>query len=865
MAEATGDRRSRTVACRGILRVFLGIGPGAGKTAAMLRAALAEKNAGRSVVIGNLQAHGDKVMEKLAARLSGARSPELDLEEVLAQQPEIVVLDDLAHTNPAGARHPKRFQDALELMEAGVTVYTTLNIYELASRADLTWELLGLDRRRLVSDGALDKALIDLVDVTPDEMVRRYKMGSVLLPPGNEEFARRLFQKPALMALREMAARLFAERIAREVQEQRQAANAAGPAKSSHRLLLAIEADWDSEPIIMWTRRLAGSLNANWIVLYVETSRSVPPEMEARLTRNLDLARELGAEVITTADNSLANAALRIAKSRNVTQIVAGKTAPLEWWRMFSRNEAVADLVNGSGDIGVHVVPVKRGMPARGRFMLFTGTVWQPYAMVVATVVLVALAGWWFMPHVTEVGAHAMAFVSLLAVIVLSLFVERGPALLAAALSATIWDYFFLPPVFAFRVSHVEDALLLAMYFVVALAFGQLTTRIRAQETAEREREKRATVLYLLGRELAEATTVEQIVQKVVMELGRTFDAAVAILLPNGKNELEVQAGGALAMEARHLAVAAWVRDHRRPAGRFTENLPMTDILCVPLETPARVVGVIALRLTQSLAPTIHQRNLLEALTRQIALAFDRQRLSELSERAKLLSESERLGKTLLDSMSHEIRTPVAAIKAAASDLAEQPAMDETGAELIAEIQEAAERLNRLVRKVLDITRLESKHIKPQFNECEVNDIVNMAVAETEKDLAGHKLTVDMPSNLPLIRTDFVFLQQALMNLLSNAASHTPPGTAVELRVWEAKQALCIAVADRGPGLPPQAIERVFDKFYRGPSAPTGGTGLGLSLVRGFVEALGGKVTAENPLEGGARFTISMPLVPVTF
>lgn len=331
-------------------------------------------------------------------------------------------------------------------------------------------------------------------------------------------------------------------------------------------------------------------------------------------------------------------------------------------------------------------------------------------------------------------------------------------------------------------------------------------------------------------------------------------------MLPDARSRLQLQEASTLEVGEKDQVVAAWVLEHRQPAGKFTGNLPTADALFIPLESSNSVMGVMGLRLGQLTPPTIHQRNLLDALTRQIALALDRQRLREFSEKAKLLAESERLGKTLLDSMSHEIRTPVAAIRAAAIDLAELKGVTGPGTELVAEIQEAAERLNRLVGKVLDMTRLESGHIKPLFNECEVNDIVNLSVAETEKDLARHSVTIDLAPGLPIIRTDFVFLQQALMNLLSNAALHTPAGTAVELRVSRNKEALRLVVSDRGPGLDPKSVERVFDKFYRGPAAPTGGTGLGLSLVKGFVEALGGKVQAQNRVGGGAEFTIILPL-----
>lgn len=848
----------------GRLKVFLGMAPGVGKTAAMLQAALVEKAAGREILIATANARGVRAVEALIGRLAkNMRRPgdEIDIDQLVARRPEIVIVDELAHANGAQTRHLKRFQDVADLLEAGLHVYTTLNIYEIASRADLLFALAGVASRDIVPDSILDQAEIVLVDLPPAELKQRHAHGQIHFSEGSSLDKSHLYDDSSLLALREMTARFFAERIGRDAQAHRQLSQMSGPAKSSHRILVAVEAGWDAESLILWTRRLAGSLNAFWIVLYVETTGSIPVEIEAQLTRNLDLARELGAEVITTADEDIAGAILRVATSRNITQIVAGKKAPGKWWHRFRPDPEIARLIQGSGDIGVHVVPVSRGQTIRSPRRTLAGSGWLQYAVAVGTVVTVALAGFLFMPEVgAQAGAHAMAFLSLLAVVILALFVERGPSLLAAALSAIIWDYFFLPPVFEFRVSHVEDALLLIMYFVVALALGQLTTRIRAQEVAERQREGRATALYLLGRELAGAATVDQISGKVIDELARSFNAEVALLLPDARHRLVAQPGGTLGLGQKEFSIAAWVLEHRQPAGRFTANLPMIDSWFVPLETGRSVVGIIGLRLQQTAPPTIHQRNLLEALTRQIALALDRQRLSELSEKSKLLAESERLGKILLDSMSHEIRTPVAAIRAAAIDLAETKSVTGDGAILINEIQEAAERLNGLVGKVLDITRLESGHIKPLFNECEVNDIVNVAVAETEKCLARHKLKVDLARELPIVRTDFVFLQQALMNLLTNAALHTPPGTEVILRVWAGPDALLLEVSDHGPGIDPHSIGRIFDKFYRAPHAPTGGVGLGLSLVKGFVEALGGTVRAENQAGGGAKFTITLPL-----
>jgi len=856
---APGSKLERRGA-QGRLKVFLGMAPGVGKTSAMLHAALAEKAAGRDIVIAIVQAHGVRATETLSDRLPWVGSQqgnEIDLEEVVARRPDVVLVDELARVNTGEARHPKRFQDVLELLESGIDVYTTLNVYEIASRADLLRPSVGAASRHVVPDGILDKAEIVLVDLPPSELNQRFKNGQIRLPEDDGLEKPPLYEETTLTMLREMAARLFAERVARDAQDRRQASKSGGPAKAGHRVLVAVEAGWDSEQLIVWTRRLAGSLNAEWVVLYVETSRGVPLEEELRLTRNLDLARELGAEVITTDDENLADAVLRVAFSRNITQIVIAKKSPSAWWQPFARDPVVAELISGSGDIGVHVVPLERGAPARPLRRSMAGSPWLQYAVVIATVVSVALAGFLLTPLV---GAQATALFALLAIVILALFVESGPALLAAGMIAVIWDYFFFAPVFAFRIARLEDGVLLSMYFVVALVLGQLTSRLRAQEAGERQRERRATALYLLARELAEAATLPQIVEKVVAEMRRCFDAEASVLLLDGTDRLQIQTGSALALDERNNAVAAWVLKHRQPAGKFTANLPMADATFVPLESSLSMIGVMGLRLAQAAPPNIHQQNLLDALTRQISLALDRQRLSEFSEKARLVAESERLGKTLLDSMSHEIRTPLAAIQAAITDLAALQGASVPGQELIAEIEEATERLNRLVGKVLDITRLESGHVTPLLNECEVNDIVHTAVAETEKDLARHPLTVTIEPDLPIIRTDFVFLQQALMNLLSNAAIHTPGGTPVHLRVWRDEELLFLSVKDAGGGINPQSLARVFDKFYRAPGAPTGGTGLGLSLVKGFVEALGGKVKADNCEGSGAEFTITLPL-----
>lgn len=458
------------------------------------------------------------------------------------------------------------------------------------------------------------------------------------------------------------------------------------------------------------------------------------------------------------------------------------------------------------------------------------------------------------------IGIHAAALIFLVAVVVLALFVGRGPTLLAATLSAIILDYFFLPPVYEFRITHPTDALLLAAYFIVAFVLWQLIDRTQAQEKAKGQVEVRARALYSLIHELAGAAPVDAILQKIIQQIRDTFKAEVAVILSADPLNHECHPASTFRLTEADRRLATWTSRHGCCSVDFNDDSAQSRSLFLPLKTQNGRLGVIGLHLNAPLKR--HQRNLLDAFAKQIALALDRHHLQEESEKAKWLAESERLSKTILNSMSHEIRTPISVIKNATSnllDMQEAP-LTTSQQQVVAEIVEANERLDRLVGKVLDITRLESGRVTPKITLCDVSDLVHVAVKETRKELARHKLTVEIGTDLPLVAMDYVMTEQALMNLLSNAAIHTPPGTTVRANAYAKNGSLVLSVADDGPGIPANSIARVFEKFYRGPHAPTGGTGLGLSLVKGFIEAQGGHVAAANGKEGGAIFTMYLPL-----
>jgi two-component system sensor histidine kinase KdpD len=858
---------------RGKLKVFFGMAPGVGKTYAMLEAARRELAGGRDVVVGLVETHGRKETEALTeglpviARLTleyrGVTLTEMDLDAVLARRPQLALVDEFAHTNAPGSRHPKRFQDVVELLDAGIDVFTTLNVQHVESRADAVRQITGTTIRETVPDTVLDGADFELVDLPPEELRTRLAAGKVYLPESARAAQENFFRPGNLSALRELALRFAAEHVGQDVLAYRQAQGIADPWKSGQRLLVAVSASPTSAALVRWTRRLAGELQAPWLAAYVELPQPLTADEEARLSRHLALARELGAQVVTTTDDDVARGLLRVAREQNATQLVVGK--PIGWRALdlLRGGSLLNQLIRESGHIDIHAVRAEGDVPllrplAPPRWDAGTARGYGvALAFVAGATALNAVLQRWL-------GYQSLALIYLLSVVVLAMFVARGPTLLAATLTALLWDFCFVPPVFKFRITSPYDVMLFCTYFVVALAMGHLAARLRAQQAAERRREQRATALYLLTRELAQASDFADLLAIIIREVGKATRAEVALSLPEETQDgsLTPYFASTWAMDEKEQSVASWAFRHRQPAGHGTDTLPSADGLHLPLLAGERAVGVLSLRFRAPALLAADQRDLLDAFVRQIALVLDRQRLRDAEQQAKLVVESERLSKTLLNSISHEIRTPIAAITSAAGSLSEalQAGAGDFARTMTAEIQEAARRLNRLVGNLLSMTRLESGHVKANLDWCDVADLVQVTLKELQKDLAQHRVTVGVASGLPLVRMDFVLMEQALANLLLNAAVHTPPATAVQVNAAIEADGLVLTVADNGPGLPPEALPLIFDKFYRAPAAPTGGTGLGLAIVKGLVEAQGGRVKAENRPSGGAVFTIRLPL-----
>ncbi len=856
---------------RGKLKIFFGMAAGVGKTYAMLENARQRHAEGVDVVVGYVETHNRPETDGLLAGIEvvphqeleyhGTTLDEMDTDAILARRPQLVLVDDLAHTNASSSRHIKRYQDVVELLDAGLNVYTTVNVQHFESRADTVRQITGMTVHETVPDSILDLAdEIELVDISPDDLRKRLAEGKVYTDEGIETAANGFFRMGNLTALREMSLRLTAEHVDHQLHDYMQVKRISGPWKSGEHLMVAVGPTPFSEQLIRWTRRVAYNLEAPWTAAYIETSQTLSPEKKALLADNLALARALGGEVLVSAGNNIDVALMQLARQRNITQMVVGKPQSSRWQRLLRGGSLVDKLVRSSGDIDIFVVTGDKVQEKPSRLRLpqrITHSSWPQYILAFIIIALITSLDLLTLPWL---GYQAVGLTELFAVLIIAIYLGRGPAVMAAAISAISFNFLFIPPRFAFHITELHDNILFVMYFVIAILAGNMTARIRTQERQAIYNADRTLALYTLAHETATAVNMDDVLRTGVNQIGQVFAAEVAILLPkNGRLERQAHSSSTLSIDDKEYNVASWVFENGKPAGRFTDTLPLAAAQYLPLLTPNRTVGVIGIRQDNRLS--VDQEALLETLGNQIALVIERELLDEAAEQSAMLRESERLYTTLLNSISHELRTPIATIMGASSSLLDPQtgANEAVRAELTHDIQDSGDRLNRLVENLLDMSRLDSGRLKIKRDWCDVSDVIGVSVKRVGQCLTERPITIHIAPDLPLVQMDFVLIEQVLINLLDNSCNYTPVGTRIEVSAALHDHWLEMIVADNGAGIPPQDMERIFEKFYRVPGTATGGTGLGLSICRGLVEAHGGTLTASNQQTGGVRFLIRLP------
>jgi two-component system sensor histidine kinase KdpD len=862
---------------KGKLKIFLGYAAGVGKTYTMLEAAEMRKLDGRDVVAAYVESHGRFETDSLLAlsgveiipraqiEYMGVLLQEMDLDAVLARKPQIALVDELAHTNAPGSRHDKRWQDVEELLAAGIDVYTTVNIQHFESLNDIVAQITGVVVRETVPDRLLDQAFeIRLVDIPPEDLLQRLHEGKVYIPEKAAQAMDKFFKPGNLMALRELSMRRAATRIDDQMRAYMESRSIAGPWAVAERLLVCVSGSPFSERLIRTTRRLADEMNAEWHTVYIETPGSGRQLQENRkhVWRDMRLAESLGAQVANITAVTVADAVIDYAIRHNISKIVVGKPSKPRW-REFLRQPLVDQIIRRSGTIDVYVVSIADAekKPEPGRKRPGKPVPWQEYLKSLALVMAATAASQLAFQFLSPAN---LVMIYLLAVVLAATRLGLKPAIMTAFLSVLAFDFFFVPPRFTFSVYDTEYLITFAALFTVGVVISTLVAKSSERAETIREREVQTTSLYYLSRDLAAAPNITAILDAAIRNFGESFNANLAILLPEGER-LEIKAASRdLHLDIKELAVADWAFRNRKAAGRGTETLGSAALLYLPLQTSTSVLGVMGVKLAEDAAYAYPQnRRLLDAFTSQVTLAIERVKLGKQAEQAQILQARETLERALLSSVSHDLRTPLVSIIGALDTLRENvhTLVDKARRELLDTACEEAERLNRFVGNLLDMTRLEAGALTLKEELSDIQDLVGCALAALEQRIGARKIEVQLPANLPLVRMDMALMTQVLVNLLDNALKYSLPESDIRIAARMDNGRLTLEVSDRGPGVPESDLKRVFDKFYRIPVPEgAGGTGLGLSICKGIVEAHGGKIRAENRAGGGLRVIVTLPV-----
>ena len=868
-------KRDEIAAQRGHLKIFFGACAGVGKTYAMLSAAQERLLDGGEVLAGVVETHGrretdDKLqgLELLPYHLieyKGHKLKEFDLDAALARKPALILIDEFAHSNVPGSRHPKRWQDVEELLDAGIDVYTTLNVQHLESLNDVVGQITGIVVRETLPDRVFDSANeVALVDLPPDELLTRLHAGKVYLPQQARRAVDNFFRKGNLLALRELALRRTADRVDAQMRAYR-ADQAIQPVwQARERLMICIGPGPGGEKLVRSAKRLAASLDADWLVVYVETPQlqRLSQDKRNRVLKVLKLAQELGAETNVLAGADLPTTLQAYANSRNVSKLVVGKPLRGRWSQIW-RPSLVDALSRAACELDVYVVAHDLDEVPSSSSRIRSNGLFEDeieprrkrvgyLASLGACLVVTLLAS----VLISVLDQSNVIMLYLLAVVAVAVRYGRGPGVLASFLSVAVFDFFFVPPRMSFSVSDTQYVLTFIVMLSVALTISQLTARMSFAARIDTHRERRTRALYDLGRELAGALTASQIIEIGTSHIDALFDAHCVVLVPNSQEEVKPASEHALVDSA----VAQWVYDHQQPAGLGTDTLPSSAALYIALKAPMRTRGVLALVPEdphQVLIP--EQQRLLETCAAQIALALERVHYVEVAQDAIVAMESERLRNSVLSAISHDLRTPLTTM-VGLSTLMSQELGREEQLEVARAIHDEALRMNNLVTNLLDMARLQSGvRLNRQWQM--LDEVVGSALRASERVLRDHRLALDLAPNLPLLEYDEVLLERVLVNLLQNAGKYTPPGSLITLSARLENQEVVVMVCDDGPGLPPGIEHKLFDKFTRGTfETPTPGVGLGLAICRSIVEAHGGRISAFNREPHGAGFSFTLPV-----
>ena len=877
---------------RGRLKVYLGMAPGVGKTYEMLTAGKRRAAEGADLVVGVVETHGRKDTEALTEGLEVmARQPieyrgrqlmEFDIDAALARRPKLLLVDEYAHSNAPGSRHPKRWQDVEELLAAGIDVWTTLNVQHLESLVDVVWKITGVRVRETVPDSALSAAdEIEVVDITPQELRERLNAGKVYLPDTARLASDNFFKPENLTALRELALRRAAQTVDDQLVGAMRRQGIEGPWAAGERILVLIAGDAMAGSLVRAGRRLADLMqDAPWTVAHIERPNrpSRDPSAARRVTEATKLAEQLGASTIVLTGDDVPDTVLAFARRNNVTQIVMGKSRDSRLRILAGRSLAHA-LLHRSGGAALHFVSA--GAPetqAEEPIVKPKSSGWRDSPSYLGAVGLVALAtGLSFIFDRYAAGAGAdLAMIFLASVLLSGLLLGLRPALAAGIMAALSYNFFFLEPRFSFRIGHAADVFTFVVLIAVAGVTGWLTGRVRDQAVLSANRAAAVTALLAASRRLSAATTQAETAQALAEQASAASGGRSVVLLPQESDGQLIQTAGApdvAPLSTGAMAAARWAWDKGEASGAGTGTLPQVGWTFRPLVGLRGRAGVAGVEVAAR--EGTYDERLVAAMLDQGAVALERAELAAATVENEALRRSDKLRAALFNSISHDLRTPLSTVLGSATTLIDygKTLKPEVRADLLISIREEAERLNRYVGDLLDMTRLEGGALKTRSEWTDVRDVLSAAIKRVERRLGARTLTRDFPPELTSVQLDPGLLEQAIVNILENAVAYGPDGSGVEVAAYEDRANVVIAIEDEGPGIPKADIERIFEKFRRleEPSDrargnPSKGAGLGLSIAKGFIEAMNGRIAAASPIHGdrGTRILISLPKATAT-
>jgi len=853
---------------KGRLKIFLGMAAGVGKTYAMLEAAQKKMAEGVQVLVGIVNTHGRpetaqllkplKILPEKSLVYKEKEFKELDVDEIIRLRPQLVLIDELAHTNIPGSRHLKRWQDVVEILDVGIDVYTTLNIQHIESYKDIVEGITGVKIRETVPDLVLDCASsITCVDITPADLLERLRQGKVYTGDLSQVALRNFFQEDRLTALREIALRCTAEVVDLELREMIKAIQSGKEWKPRERLLVAINHHPYSQQLIRTARRLSFNLHAPWTVVYVDNGENLRADDSAMLAKNLSLARELGAEVMTTQDIDVAQGIQRVAEQRNITQIIVGKSLRK---KIFSRSP-VDTLSKITSGIDIHIIrqsqlypqKLKKRAKIKGKNDSFS------YIHILFWIIALSLLCATLQPYV---GFRLVGTIFLFAILLLSLFFKRGPVLCASICFALIWDFYFIPPPGSFKITSSEDIGFFVLFFLAALITGVLSNEMRKRQELLRKKEQSTQAIYEIVREISSATTSEDLFSRVRMRLGEILKGTCEIFAKQATGKLNLESASPIMQEEKEKAVAVWVFENGQEAGWSTSTLSSAKNLYIPLKGFKEVVGVLVFRpnTDQSFLP--EEMNFIWTVAQQLANFLERSFSEERERRNVLIQQIEHIYAKILQSISDELYRPLKIIQNAVIDFKADASFSENRRLLssLQKIERSSDGLMRISKNAQEMAKLSGGLISFEKSSHSISELVDICVKTIEHLLGQHQLSLHIPKNLPALSCDFSLMTILLHHLLTNAIEYSPPHSTIEIEAETYDGTFVLSVSDEGKGIPEEMMELVFEKFYRLRGTASTGLGLGLAIVKSIAEIHHGYIKVQNRETGGTKFSLVLPL-----